>query len=103
MAEIDAAGSFVLGSRVVHRMGYGAMQLAGPRVFGLPRDRNLALAVLREAVGSGVDHIDTSDFYGPLSNGTSDRRRRRAPTAHAQLLLSHSFMAMPMKLTFLQV
>lgn len=65
MAEIDAAGSFVLGSRAVHRMGYGAMQLAGPRAFGQPRDRNAALAVLREAVASGVDHIDTSDFYGP--------------------------------------
>jgi pyridoxine 4-dehydrogenase len=65
MAEIEAAGSFVLGSRAVHRMGYGAMQLAGPGVFGPPRDRDVALAVLREAVASGVDHIDTSDFYGP--------------------------------------
>ncbi len=49
----------------VHRMGYGAMQLAGPGVWGPPRDRNEALAVLREAVGSGVNHIDTADFYGP--------------------------------------
>jgi aryl-alcohol dehydrogenase-like predicted oxidoreductase len=49
----------------VHRMGYGAMQLAGPGVFGPPKDRNSALAVLREAVASGVNHIDTSDFYGP--------------------------------------
>lgn len=49
----------------VNRMGYGAMQLAGPHVFGPPRDRDAALVVLREAVVSGVDHIDTSDFYGP--------------------------------------
>jgi len=49
----------------VKRLGYGAMQLAGPGVFGPPRDRDAALAVLREAVASGVDHIDTSDFYGP--------------------------------------
>ena len=49
----------------VYRVGYGAMQLAGPHVFGPPRDRDEALAVLREAVSSGVNHIDTSDFYGP--------------------------------------
>ena len=49
----------------VHRMGYGAMQLAGPQVWGPPKDRNSALAVLREAVAAGVTHIDTSDFYGP--------------------------------------
>jgi pyridoxine 4-dehydrogenase len=65
MSGVDAAGSFVLGSRAVHRMGFGAMQLAGPGVFGPPRDRDAALAVLREAVASGVEHIDTSDFYGP--------------------------------------
>jgi pyridoxine 4-dehydrogenase len=58
-------GSFSLGDRTVRRMGYGAMQLAGPGVFGPPKDRDAALAVLREAVASGVDHIDTSDFYGP--------------------------------------
>ena len=52
-------------SLTVHRMGYGAMQLAGPHVFGPPKDTNAALAVLREAVASGVNHIDTSDFYGP--------------------------------------
>src|SRR5262249_25859553 len=52
-------------SLTVHRMGYGAMQLAGPGVFGPPRDPDEAIAVLREAVESGVDHIDTSDFYGP--------------------------------------
>jgi aryl-alcohol dehydrogenase-like predicted oxidoreductase len=49
----------------VQRMGYGAMQLAGPHVFGPPRDRDEALAVLREAIETGIDHIDTSDFYGP--------------------------------------
>ncbi len=49
----------------VNRVGYGAMQLAGPHVFGPPRDRNEAVAVLREAIASGVNHIDTSDFYGP--------------------------------------
>ena len=52
-------------SMSVNRMGYGAMQLAGPHVFGPPRDRAAAVAVLREAVESGVNHIDTSDFYGP--------------------------------------
>lgn len=65
MTRIDRAGTFRLGSRQVHRLGYGAMQLAGPGVFGPPRDREAALAVLREAVAAGVDHIDTSDFYGP--------------------------------------
>jgi pyridoxine 4-dehydrogenase len=65
MSIIDSSGSFALGDRTVKRLGYGAMQLAGPGVFGPPKDRNAALAVLREAVASGVDHIDTSDFYGP--------------------------------------
>ncbi len=59
------AGTFPLGDRTVHRMGYGAMQLAGPGVFGPPKDPAAASAVLRAAVESGVDHIDTSDFYGP--------------------------------------
>jgi pyridoxine 4-dehydrogenase len=59
------AGSFTLGDRSVNRMGYGAMQLAGPGVFGPPKDRDGALAVLREAVAKGVNHIDTSDYYGP--------------------------------------
>ncbi|WFR95605.1 aldo/keto reductase family oxidoreductase [Rhizobium tumorigenes] len=57
--------TFTLGSRSVKRMGYGAMQLAGPGVFGPPKDRDAAIAVLRAAVEAGVDHIDTSDFYGP--------------------------------------
>jgi pyridoxine 4-dehydrogenase len=52
-------------SITVNRMGYGAMQLAGPHVFGPPRDMDAALAVLREAIAAGVNHIDTSDFYGP--------------------------------------
>jgi pyridoxine 4-dehydrogenase len=65
MTDITAAGAFALGDRSVRRMGYGAMQLAGPGVFGPPKDRAVALAVLREAVASGVNHIDTSDYYGP--------------------------------------
>lgn len=65
MTNLNAAGTFPLGSRTVHRMGYGAMQLAGPHVFGPPKDRLAAITVLREAVASGVNHIDTSDFYGP--------------------------------------
>jgi pyridoxine 4-dehydrogenase len=65
MNNLTKAGTFKLGDRTVHRLGYGAMQLAGPGVFGPPRDRDAAIAVLREAVASGVDHIDTSDAYGP--------------------------------------
>jgi pyridoxine 4-dehydrogenase len=63
--SIDKSGSFTLGDRSVKRLGYGAMQLTGPGVFGPPKDYDAALAVLREAVASGVNHIDTSDFYGP--------------------------------------
>ena len=65
MTDIPAAGLFSLGNRLVNRLGYGAMQLAGPGVFGPPKDRDAAIAVLRTAVASGVNHIDTSDFYGP--------------------------------------
>ncbi len=65
MNSIDQAGVFNLGSHTVRRLGYGAMQLAGPGVFGPPKDHQAAVAVLREAVASGVNHIDTSDFYGP--------------------------------------
>jgi aryl-alcohol dehydrogenase-like predicted oxidoreductase len=65
MSSIEQAGTFTLGDRVVTRLGYGAMQLAGPGVFGPPKDPDAARAVLREAVASGVNHIDTSDFYGP--------------------------------------
>jgi aryl-alcohol dehydrogenase-like predicted oxidoreductase len=65
MSNISPPDTFQLAGRAVRRMGYGAMQLAGPGVFGPPKDRDAALAVLREAIASGVDHIDTSDFYGP--------------------------------------
>ena len=65
MIDISKAGTHMLGDRLVKRIGYGAMQLAGPGVFGPPKDRAAAVAVLREAVDQGVDHIDTSDFYGP--------------------------------------
>jgi pyridoxine 4-dehydrogenase len=65
MSSIDQAGVFNLGDHPVKRLGYGAMQLAGPGVFGPPKDPAAALAVLREAVARGVNHIDTSDFYGP--------------------------------------
>ncbi|WP_333501232.1 aldo/keto reductase family oxidoreductase [Kluyvera genomosp. 2] len=57
--------TFSLGSQFVNRLGYGAMQLAGPGVFGPPKDRHAAISVLREALELGVNHIDTSDFYGP--------------------------------------
>ncbi len=65
MSIIDQAGVFTFGGRTVKRLGYGAMQLAGPGVFGPPKDHDAALAVLRTAVECGVNHIDTSDFYGP--------------------------------------
>ncbi len=65
MIDISKAGTFKLGDHIVKRMGYGAMQLAGKGVFGPPKDRAQAIAVLREAVASGVNHIDTSDYYGP--------------------------------------
>jgi len=65
MTDIDKSGTFQLGSKTVKRLGYGAMQLAGPGVFGPPKDHDAALAVLRDAVAQGVNHIDTSDFYGP--------------------------------------
>jgi aryl-alcohol dehydrogenase-like predicted oxidoreductase len=65
MRNLDKSGTYRLGDRSVRRLGYGAMQLAGPGVFGPPKDPAAALAVLREAVASGVNHIDTSDFYGP--------------------------------------
>jgi aryl-alcohol dehydrogenase-like predicted oxidoreductase len=65
MTDINKAGTFTLGDRTVKRIGYGAMQLAGKGVFGPPKDRDAAIAVLRQAIEAGVDHIDTSDFYGP--------------------------------------
>lgn len=65
MTDLSAAGTYKLGDRMVKRLGYGAMQLAGPGVFGPPKDHDAAIAVLGVAVEAGVDHIDTSDFYGP--------------------------------------
>src|ERR1044071_8111671 len=64
-AKLGGTFTFPGTSMRVHRMGYGAMQLAGPQVFGPPRDVNAAIAVLREAIATGVNHIDTSDYYGP--------------------------------------
>ena len=63
--SLDAIGTFNLGDRTVKRIGYGAMQLAGPHVFGPPKDRAAAVALLRQAIELGIDHIDTSDYYGP--------------------------------------
>jgi pyridoxine 4-dehydrogenase len=65
MTIVQKSGTFTLGDRTVYRLGYGAMQLAGPGVFGPPKDRGAALRILREAMAQGVNHIDTSDFYGP--------------------------------------
>jgi pyridoxine 4-dehydrogenase len=65
MPKLTSVTPFPLAGRQVHRMGYGAMQLAGPGVFGPPKDRAASIALLREALASGVNHIDTSDFYGP--------------------------------------
>ena len=65
MSDLKQAGTFPLGDRTVNRMGYGAMQLAGPGVFGPPKDHAAAVVVLRAALEAGVNHIDTSDFYGP--------------------------------------
>jgi aryl-alcohol dehydrogenase-like predicted oxidoreductase len=63
----ELGGSFTLSGTSIglHRMGYGAMQLAGPQVWGPPRDPDAAVAVLRDAVAAGINHIDTSDYYGP--------------------------------------
>jgi pyridoxine 4-dehydrogenase len=65
MSNTQQSGTYTLGSHTVKRLGYGAMQLAGPGVFGPPKDHGAALAVLRDAIAQGIDHIDTSDFYGP--------------------------------------
>src|ERR1700738_4635674 len=94
------AGSFTLlgKSMMLNRMGYGAMQLAGPDVWGPPQDVNTAIAVLREAVESGVNHIDTSDYYGPhvsksayqagalsLCQGSRDRHQSRRSSRSRQI------------------
>ena len=65
MSSVEPSGAFRLGDRLVRRLGYGAMRLSGPGIFGPPNDPKTAVAVLREAVSSGVNHIDTSDYYGP--------------------------------------
>jgi len=74
---------FPLAGHNVHRVGFGAMQLPGPGVFGPPKDRDQALAVLRRAVDSGVDHIDTAQYYGPRVANELSRRctcsRRTSP------------------------
>lgn len=86
MQSIEKAGTFRLGSRTVKRLGYGAMQLAGAGVFGPPRDRDAAAAVLREAVACGVDHIDTSDFYGPHVTNQIIREALAPYPAHLTLV-----------------
>src|SRR5712692_8279657 len=63
--SLEGCGTFQLGDLPIRRLGYGAMHLSGAGIFGPPKDRDAALAVLREAVASGVNHIDTSDYYGP--------------------------------------
>src|SRR5258707_13447773 len=65
MRSLERSGTFQLGDLRVRRLGYGAMHLSGAGIFGPPKDRDSALAVLREAVAAGVNHIDTSDYYGP--------------------------------------
>src|SRR5882724_4642402 len=65
MRSVERSGTFQLGDLRVRRLGYGAMHLSGAGIFGPPQDWDVALAVLREAVRSGVNHIDTSDYYGP--------------------------------------
>ena len=81
---IDQAGTYSFAGRNVKRLGYGAMQLAGPGVFGPPRNPDQALAVLRAAVAAGVNHIDTSDFYGPH---VTNRLIREALSPYPQDLL----------------
>ncbi|MGF6649603.1 aryl-alcohol dehydrogenase-like predicted oxidoreductase [Paraburkholderia youngii] len=85
MTEVTRAGTYQLGDLSVTRMGYGAMQLAGPHVFGPPKDRAAAIAVLRAVVESGITHIDTSDFYGPTLL-TSLSARRSIPIVTLSLL-----------------
>ena len=77
----DHASRYRLGDKAVWRVGYGAMQLAGDGVYGPPRDRDEAIAVLRAAVDAGVDHIDTAQYYGPgWSTNSSGRRSTPTPT-----------------------
>src|SRR5215472_10301207 len=85
MATVERAGSFTLGDRTVKRLGYGAMQLAGPGVFGPPKDPQAARSVLREAVARGVNHIDTSDYYGP--HVTNELIREALHPYHSDLVI----------------
>ena len=107
--RMDLGGNFTFQgtAKTVKRMGYGAMQLAGPQVWGPPRDREEAVAVLREAVGRGVNHIDTSDYYGPHADqrdhqaGASplwrgvigDRYKARRQEGQRQIVASCAFAA----------
>ncbi len=82
MSKDTLGGRFMFPGRSlsVHRIGYGAMQLAGPGVWGPPKDPGAAVAVLREAVAAGVDHIDTADFTARTSpTGSSGRPSTRTP------------------------
>ena len=80
MPSTLTGGSYAMADDVtVTRVGYGAMQLAGPHVFGPPADRDAAIAVLREVVELGITHIDTSDFYGPVRDEPDHQRRRLHP------------------------
>jgi aryl-alcohol dehydrogenase-like predicted oxidoreductase len=93
--ENKLGGSFTFcgSSMTVHRMGYGAMQLAGPGVFGPPRDPDAAVAVLREAIAAGVNHIDTSDFYGPHVTNQIIRRALHENLKAARLNLPPDALA----------
>jgi pyridoxine 4-dehydrogenase len=84
MSGVSSSGSFKVGQRMVKRLGFGAMQLAGRGIFGPPKDHAGALAVLREAVSSGVNHIDTADFYGP--HHTNRRSLAQHPVDPGNLL-----------------
>ncbi len=86
MDNLDNGGTYQLGERTVHRIGYGAMQLAGKDVLGPPRDRAEAVAVLRAAVNAGVDHIDTSDYYGPFVVNDIIREALHPYPAHLTLV-----------------
>src|ERR1700712_5384853 len=79
MIDLSKTGTYKLGSHTVRRLGYGAMQLAGPHVFGPPRDRDAALAGLREAGSSGVKHIDTCAYYGPPATNKTPRKAPPPP------------------------
>src|SRR5580698_8468814 len=91
MEQMDLGGNFTLPgtSMTLNRMGYGAMQLAGPQVWGPPRDVEGAIAVLREAVASGVNHIDTSDFYGPHVTNQIIKQALH-PYAHGLVIITKS-------------